>query len=78
VKLVTVYSKPDCCLCDDVMQVVERVAARRRFKLEYVNILDDPALEAKYRRAIPAIIVNGKEIARYRLTEAILDAALTE
>jgi hypothetical protein len=76
--IVTVYSKPDCSLCDEMELVVRAVARRRRFKFEKKNILDDPALEEKFGEAIPVLTVDGNEIARFRVTAYALEAALTE
>jgi glutaredoxin len=76
-KLVTLYSKPDCHLCDVVKQVIHDVARRRRFKLEVRNILDHPADTEKYKNAIPVVMVDGVIIARYRLSGHDLEAALT-
>jgi glutaredoxin len=75
-KLVTLYSKPDCHLCDLVKQVIVDVARRRRFRWEVRNILHDPADLEKYKTAIPVVLVDGQEIARYRLTGHDLEAAL--
>jgi len=76
-RVVTIYSKPDCHLCQEVEQVIRQVATRRRFRLERKNILDDPALAEKYETAIPVVEVDGQEIARYRLTAFALETALT-
>jgi hypothetical protein len=76
-KIVTLYSKPGCHLCDVVKQVIGDVARRRRFRLELRNILDDPADLEKYKNAIPVVLVDGVEIARYRLTGHDLETALT-
>lgn len=75
-KLVTLYSKPDCHLCDVAKKVIHSVAQRQRFRLEVRNILDDPADLEKYKEAIPVICVDGQEIARFRLTAHDLEAAL--
>ena len=75
-KLVTLYTKPQCHLCDLVKAVIQDVARRRRFRLEVRNILDDPADTEKYKTAIPVVMVDGQEIARYRLTGHDLEAAL--
>ncbi|MGA2231606.1 MAG: glutaredoxin family protein [Tepidisphaeraceae bacterium] len=76
-KMVTLYSKPDCHLCDLVKNVIQEVARRRRFRLEIRNILDDPNDLQKYKNAIPVVLVEGEEIARYRLTGHDLEAALS-
>ena len=76
-RVVTIYGKPDCGLCQEVEAVVREVATRRRFRLEKKNILDDPALLEQYNTAIPVVHVDGQEIARYRLTAFALETALT-
>jgi hypothetical protein len=76
-RIVTIYSKPDCELCREAEAVIRQVATRRRFRLEKKNILDDPLLTEQYRTAIPVVHVDGKEIARYRLTAFVLESALT-
>jgi hypothetical protein len=67
-KRVIVYSKPDCHLCDVVKDVIEHVRRRREFVLEVRNILDDPADFDQYK--------HGREVARYRITPAVFEAAL--
>jgi hypothetical protein len=75
--IVTVLGKPDCHLCHEVDAVIRQVATRRRFRLERLNILEDPSLFEEYQLAIPVVKVNGHEIARHRLTAFALEAALT-
>jgi glutaredoxin len=76
-RVVTIYSKPDCDLCSEAEAVIRQVATRRRFRFEKKNILDDPILAEQYQTAIPVIHVDGQEIARYRLTAFALESALT-
>ena len=76
-RMVTIFSKPDCELCREAEAVIRQVATRRRFRLEKKNILDDPALHEQYRLAIPVVHVDGQEIARHRLTAFALESALT-
>jgi glutaredoxin len=77
-KQVTLFTKPGCHLCESVEQVIRHVAHRRRFRLSVRNILDDPNDQAAYETAIPVVLVDGVEIARYRLTAHDLEAALAE
>lgn len=76
-RVVTIYGKPDCGLCQEVEAVVREVATRRRFRLEKKNILEDPVLLEQYKTAVPVVHVDGQEIARYRLTAFALETALT-
>ena len=73
---VTLYTKPGCHLCESVEQVILRV--RRDIDFDFVkrNILDDPADLKTYGELIPVVLVDGREVARYRMTEAQLIAAL--
>jgi glutaredoxin len=75
---VTLYSKPDCHLCDIVKGVISIVRKRRKFDLEVRNILDDPADFERFKTEIPVIFVNDQEIARHRLSEVRLDYALDQ
>ena len=75
--LITLYTKPECSLCDDVLDVIKQVRARIEFDLEIRNILDDLADYEKYKHDIPVILLDGQEIARHHLTEAALEFALS-
>ena len=77
-KRVTLYTKPGCHLCESVEQVVARVAAKRKLDVETRNIEADPADFRKYEFDIPVVLVDGKEVARHRLTVREFEAALDE
>ena len=65
-------------MCDLAKKVVEHVRRSHPFELEIRNIEDDPSDLERYKIAIPVVTVNGKEIARYRISERQLIAALDE
>ena len=73
---VRLYSRPACSLCDRVREVIERVGSRAPIALEEVNIDNDPELRREYDAEVPVVEVDGREIARYHLTEARLESAL--
>ena len=73
---VIIYSKPDCHLCDEMKQIVLAVRRRREFELEIRNILDSSADFEKYQTQIPVLLVDDTQIARYRIREDQLEAAL--
>jgi glutaredoxin len=76
VKVVTLYTKPGCHLCEAVEQVIEEVRRRRGFELVVKNILDDPADFEKYQHDIPVVMVDGHEVARHRMEARMFEAAL--
>lgn len=75
---ITLHSKPGCHLCDDAKAVIDRVRAKLPFDLVIKDIRDDAKDFAAYQYAIPVIMLDDREIARYRLTEDQLERALTE
>lgn len=69
---VVVYSKPGCCLCDEVKDKLRRLQTKYRFEWREVNVLDDPAAFARFREEIPVVFVNGREAFHYHVNEAEL------
>jgi thiol-disulfide isomerase/thioredoxin len=72
-----IYSKPDCHLCDEMKAVVKRVA--RSFpglSTREVDISTDQALVERYGLEIPVLTLDGRKVAKYRITEAELTRIL--
>ena len=70
------YSKPGCHLCEDMHAVVRRALAGTGVAVTERNItlnLDD---YARYRHDVPVLVIDGREVARHRVTEAALVSAL--
>ena len=67
--LITIYSKPDCHLCDRAKEVIERCRAKVEFAIEVVDISQNPELLQRYRHDIPVILLDGNEIARHFVRE---------
>jgi glutaredoxin len=73
---VVLYSRPGCHLCDDALDVLERVRADVPFDLETVDISGRLALLAQYRHDIPVVTVDGVEAFRHRVDEGVLRTRL--
>jgi hypothetical protein len=69
---VTLYKKPDCCLCDEALEVIERVRRDYHFALEKVDITTDLSLLNRHAERIPVVLVNGTEAFLYRVDEQAL------
>lgn len=67
-----VYTADGCGLCDDAREVLDRVAPDLDLDVRWVRIDDDDALEAEWRTQIPAGVLNGRKIFKYRVDEAML------
>jgi glutaredoxin len=66
---ITIYSKPDCHLCDLAKEVIERCRSKADFTLEMIDVSQNPELFERYRNDIPVILLDGKEIARHFVRE---------
>jgi glutaredoxin len=69
---VTVLSKPDCHLCVEALEVLERMRAELGFELQEVDITTDEALHRAYFERIPVVLVDGEELCEYFVQETAL------
>ena len=74
---VTIYSRPGCHLCDDMKDLVRKVARTIPLTLEDIDIYGDDELEEKYGLEIPVLFVEGKRITNARIKEDALIRVLT-
>ena len=72
----TIYSKPGCHLCDDMKALIHRVIAQRPeagdLSLEEIDVSTDPELLDRYGLEIPVLLIDGKKVAKYRVSEVEL------
>ncbi len=68
----TLYSRPGCCLCDDMKAIVAEVQADTAFTVTEIDISTQPELEARFGQDIPVLLINGRKAFKYRLTAGAL------
>ncbi len=66
---VVVFSRHDCCLCDEVLAEVRGARAVISFDLEVVDVDEDPDLAARYGEEVPVIEIDGRKAFKYRVTK---------
>jgi glutaredoxin len=71
-RTVTLYTKPDCCLCEQALEVIERARREQPFELETVDITRDSRLTALYGERIPVVLVDGVQEFEYHVDERAL------
>ena len=69
----TLYSRPDCHLCDDMKTTIKKFSV----DLRIVDISNNATLETQYGQEIPVLFVDGRRIAKYRISEQELQEALS-
>ncbi len=73
-KVVTLYTRKTCSLCDKMHAVVDRVRAEVPFDLRVVDLdTEAPAdKRAAYDWEVPVLEIDGRKVAKYRLDDARL------
>jgi glutaredoxin len=75
-KLVQLFTKKQCCLCDTAKFLLSKINHKIPFRLETIDITERIEFFEMYKNDIPVILINGKEVARHRLDENIFIKAL--
>lgn len=70
----TLYGRKDCCLCDEMAEVVAVVAAERGFGVAKVDVDDDPGLADAYGHEIPVLCLAERRLVSGRVSARALRA----
>jgi glutaredoxin len=72
VRTITVYSKPDCHLCEDAIAVLEGLRSQLDFELVELDITADDALHRAYFERIPVLELDGEELCEFFVDETLV------
>ncbi|HEX9263691.1 MAG TPA: glutaredoxin family protein [Candidatus Binatia bacterium] len=74
----TLYSRKDCCLCDEMKAVVREIAAK--IPLEIVEIDVDGTLDLRdeFGAEVPVLFIDGRKAFKYRVTARELERHLNK
>jgi hypothetical protein len=64
------YSRPECHLCEALVERLQPLLAGRSIELEIVDVDSSVALERRYGLRIPVLVAGDVEISDYPLDEA--------
>ncbi len=68
-KQVVLYSKPGCCLCDEVKAQLKRLQSTHPFEWREMNILEEPDAFERFKEEIPVVFIDGKKAFKVHLNE---------
>jgi glutaredoxin len=75
-----IYSKPGCHLCDEMKSLIHRVVGEHSnthdISIDEIDISTDRDLVERYGLEIPVLLIDGKKVAKYRVSEAELTQML--
>ena len=75
---ITLIGKPDCHLCQDAAEVLDRVCGELGLTWEKVSILEDPALYDEFWEKIPVVQVEGRTVDFWTIDEDRLRRVLSD
>ena len=70
---ITIYSKPDCHLCDDAKGILKRLG----LQFKEINIEEDPEAYEKYKWEIPVVFVDDVKLFKGKVDENRLRLAVS-
>jgi thiol-disulfide isomerase/thioredoxin len=68
----SIYSRPECHLCDEMIDALSKWQQRYSFKFEIINIDQNQELTARFAARIPLLAQGETEICEYYLDENAL------
>jgi glutaredoxin len=72
----TLYSRQDCCLCDEMKAIIDEVALTIPLELELIDVDDSAVLRERFGAEVPVLFVDGRKAFKYRLTKRALATLL--
>lgn len=65
----TVYSRPDCTLCEQLIVQLAELLGADAVHASVVDISGNAELERKYGQRIPVLLADGEFVCAYHLDE---------
>lgn len=73
---IILYSRKNCCLCDEMKEVVGQVAAHHSLTVHEFDVDTSPDWREKFGDEVPVLFINGRKAFKYRVTAQELERRL--
>jgi glutaredoxin len=70
------YSRAECCLCEDMKDAIEQVAARIPVQLEEVDVDSSADLRERFGSDVPVLFIDGRKAFKFQVTAKQLERRL--
>jgi hypothetical protein len=77
-RVVEIYSKPDCSLCEVALATLEAVRRRVPFELLKRDVRQDAVLAERWRYDIPVVCIDGEVAFLGRVPEEAFERRLLQ
>jgi glutaredoxin len=65
---VKLYTRQDCCLCEEMKKVIQELGAEIPMEVEEIDVDSDPELVKAFGEEVPVLFINGRKAFKYRVT----------
>jgi glutaredoxin len=69
----TLYSRADCCLCEEMKEVIRQVSLRASVELDEIDVDSSAELKAEYGAQVPVLFIDGRKAFKYKVTAKELE-----
>ena len=77
-RVVTLYTRPGCHLCEEAKALIEPILVEFGASLREVNIDADAVLRERYGMDIPVIFIGARKVAKHRVNPPTFRRQLRE
>ncbi len=74
--VLTLYERIGCHLCEDMRQSLEELAAGSEYRLERVDIDQNPSLQSRFNELVPVLMHGDREICHHFLDFSAVQTVL--
>jgi glutaredoxin-like protein DUF836 len=62
------YSRADCCLCEEMKDAIRQVAAKVPLDLEEIDVDSAAPLKERFGDEVPVLFIDGRKAFKYKVT----------
>jgi hypothetical protein len=74
----TVYSRADCHLCDEMIEALRSLQGLFQFEIAVLDVDAEPVLARRHGDQVPVLMHGGVELCHFRLEPEIVTAYLSK
>ncbi len=75
---IRLYTRRDCCLCEEMKGVVRDVAEEVSLEVEEVDVDSEPDLREKFGGEVPVLFIDGRKAFKFRVAPRELKKKLRQ
>jgi glutaredoxin len=72
----SLYTRKDCCLCDDMKEVIRRVGGGIPLTLHEIDVDSAPELGERFGSEVPVLFIDGRKAFKYAVSAGDLQERL--